>query len=80
MAAELVDQAAEAKQARKEGKEVSVLALARAARERKKPKPGFNLAGKPLRNPWFKHFVNDWFGRRLRFVLGAVAFAVGLVG
>jgi serine/threonine protein kinase len=79
MATELVDQAAEAKQARKEGKEVSVLQLARAARERRKPKPGYNLAGKKLRSLWFKDFLNNWFGRRLRIILGALTFAIGLL-
>src|SRR5262249_53734973 len=78
MAADLVDQAAEAKQARREGKEVSVKQMVDAAHGRRRPQPGFNLAGKPLRSQSFKHFLNDWFGRRLRFVLGALVFAVGL--
>lgn len=79
MAAELVDQAAEAAKARKEGKEASVRAMVAAAREARRPRPGYNLAGKPLRSVWLKHFVNEWFGRRLRFVLGAAIFAAGLL-
>jgi serine/threonine protein kinase len=79
MAADLVEQANEVKVARKEGKEVSVKTMATAARERRRPKPGFNIAGKKLRSLRFQTFVNDWLGRRLRFVLGAVVFAAGLV-
>ncbi|MBN9119839.1 MAG: protein kinase [Planctomycetes bacterium] len=79
MAAQMVDQAAEAKQARKEGKEVCVKELVEAARERRRPKPGTTIAGKKHRSLWLKDFVNNWFGRRLRFVLGAVLFAAGLL-
>jgi eukaryotic-like serine/threonine-protein kinase len=79
MAAQMVDQAAEAKQARKEGKEVSVKQMVEAARERRRPKPGMTIAGKKHRSLWLKDFVNNWFGRRLRFVLGAERFAAGLM-
>jgi len=43
-----------------------------------KPKPGFNVAGKRLRDLWLRDLLNDWFGRRLRFALGAVLLAAGL--
>jgi len=79
MAADLVDQAGEAKKARKEGKEVSVAVMVRSARARRRPKPGFNLAGKPLRSLWFKDFSNEWLGRRLRLGLGAALFMLGLL-
>jgi len=78
LAAELVGQVAEVKKASKEGKPVSVLTVMRAARERKKPQPGYNLAGKPLRSLWLKDFLNEWLGRRLRLVLGVLTFAIGL--
>ena len=78
MAADLVDQAAEAKQARKDGKEASVRAMVAAARERRPP-PGFTIAGKKHRSLWMKDFLNEWLGRRLRFAVGAVVFAAGLV-
>ena len=79
MAADLVDQANEVKVARKEGKEASIKTMAAAARERRRPKPGYNIAGKKLRSLKFQNLVNDWLGRRLRFVLGAVVFALGLL-
>ena len=78
MAADLVDQAGEAKKARKEGKEVSVAVMVRSARARRRPQPGYNLAGVKLRSLWFKDFANEWLGRRLRLVLGAAVFALGL--
>ncbi len=79
MAEELVGQATVAKQARKEGKEVNVRSLVAAARERRRPKPGYNIAGVKLRNLWLKDFLNDWFGRRLRLGVGAIVFAAGLL-
>gem|GEM_PF-321910 len=79
LAAQMVDQAEEAKKARKEGKEVSVKELVDAARERRRPKPGMTIAGMKHRNLWLKDFVNNWFGRRLRFALGAMVFAAGLL-
>jgi hypothetical protein len=79
MAAQMVDQATEVKQARKEGKEVSVKEMVAAARERRRPQPGMTIAGKKHRSLWFKDFVNDWFGRRLRLALGALVFAAGLL-
>lgn len=79
MAAAMVDRAAEAQQARKEGKEVSVKELVASVRERRRPKPGMTIAGKKHRSLWLKDFVNDWFGRRLRLALGAVVFAAGLL-
>ncbi len=78
MAAQMVDQAAEAKQDRKEGKEVSIKELVAAAKARRRPEPGMTLAGKKHRSLWLKDFMNDWLGRRLRLALGAVLFAVGL--
>ena len=80
MAGDLVDQAKEAKTARKEGKEGNVVkAMFEKARQNKRPKPGFNLAGVKLQNTSAKDFLNEWFGRRLRFVLGALLFAAGLL-
>ncbi len=79
MAGAMVDQAAEAKAARKEGKEVSVKEMVESARERRRPKPGVTIAGKKHRSLWFAHFVNDWLGRRLRLALGAALFAAGLL-
>jgi hypothetical protein len=79
LAAEIMEKAEEAKRARKEGKEVSVKALVTAARERRRPKDGMTIAGKKHRSLWLKDFVNNWFGRRLRFVLGAALFALGLL-
>jgi hypothetical protein len=79
LAAQMVDRAAEAKQARKEGREVNVRELVAAARERRRPKPGMTIAGKVHRSLWLKDFINDWFGRRLRLTLGALLFAAGLL-
>jgi serine/threonine protein kinase len=80
MAEDLVEQKAEVATARKEGKEASVVrSMFEKARERRKPKPGYNLAGVKLRNTRTKDFFNEWFGRRLRFGLGAVLFAAGLL-
>jgi hypothetical protein len=80
MAAELVDQKAEVQTARKEGKEASIVkAMFEKARENKRPKPGYNLAGVKLKNTHIKDFFNEWFGRRLRFALGAILFAAGLM-
>lgn len=79
MAVTLVDQAKETKQAREEGREASIKAMVEAARERRRPKPGYTIAGKRHRSLWLKDFLNDWFGRRLRFGLGAVVFAAGLL-
>lgn len=78
MAAQMVDQAAEAKQDRKEGKEVSIKEMVAAAKARRRPEPGMTLAGKKHRSLWLKDFMNDWLGRRLRLALGAALFAVGL--
>ena len=80
MAADLVDQKAEVQTARKEGKEASIVkAMFEKARANRRPKPGYNLAGVKLRNTHTKDFFNEWFGRRLRFALGAVLFALGLL-
>ncbi len=78
MASDMVDQAAEAKQARKEGKEVSVKQMVASARDRR-PAPGMTIAGKKHRDLSFKTFVNEWFGRKLRFAFGAAIFAIGLL-
>jgi hypothetical protein len=78
MAAQMVGQAAEAKQERKEGKEVSIKDMVEAAKARRRPQPGMTIAGLKHRNLWLKDFMNDWLGRRLRLALGAVLFAVGL--
>jgi len=80
MAAELVEQKAEVATARKEGKEADIVkAMFAKARANKRPKPGYNLAGVKLQNTHTKDFFNEWFGRRLRFALGAVLFAAGLL-
>jgi eukaryotic-like serine/threonine-protein kinase len=79
LAAQLQEQGAEAKQARKEGKEANVKALVTAARARRRPQPGMTIAGKKHRSLWLKDFVNNWFGRRFRFLLGAALFALGLL-
>ncbi|QDU20270.1 serine/threonine-protein kinase [Urbifossiella limnaea] len=75
----MVEQAAEATQARKEGKEVSVREMVAAAKERRRPNPGKNIAGKPLRSMGPKYFLNAVLGQRTRFVLGAAVFAAGLL-
>ncbi|MCS6865243.1 MAG: protein kinase [Gemmataceae bacterium] len=79
MAAQMVEQAAEAHQARREGKDVNIRELVAAARQRRRPQPGMTIAGKKHRNLWFKDFINNWFGRRLRLTLGAAVFAAGLL-
>jgi serine/threonine protein kinase len=79
MAAEMVEHAAEAQQARRAGKDVNIRELVAAVRERRRPQPGMTIAGKKHRNLWFKDFVNNWFGRRFRLTLGAVIFAAGLL-
>lgn len=79
MAAELVGQVAEAKLAKKDGKEVNVKQLIAIARDNKRPKPGYNIAGVKQRSLWMKDFLNAWIGRRLRFLLGAAIFAIGLL-
>jgi serine/threonine protein kinase len=80
MAADMVEQKAEVATARKEGKEGDIVkAMFAKARENKRPKPGYNLAGVPLKNTRSKDFLNEWFGRRVRFLLGAVLFAAGLL-
>jgi serine/threonine protein kinase len=78
MAVALVDQAAEAKKASKDGKQADLRAMVKAARTRKL-KAEYNLAGKKLRSLWLKDLLDEWFGRRLRFVFGAVLFGLGLL-
>ncbi|QJW97399.1 hypothetical protein FTUN_4973 [Frigoriglobus tundricola] len=77
VAAALVDGAAEARKARKAGKQADLRGMVRAARTGK-PRPGYNVAGKRLRDLWLRDLLNDWFGRRLRFGLGALLLAAGL--
>ena len=79
MAEELVDQAAEAKKAKKDGNESNVKVMIAVARERRRPEPGYTIAGKKHRSLWMKDFMNDWLGRRLRVLLGAAIFAAGLL-
>ncbi|MFO0800210.1 MAG: serine/threonine-protein kinase [Gemmataceae bacterium] len=79
MAEGMVEQAAEATQARKEGKEVSVREMVAAAKERRRPKQGVNIAGKKLRSMGPKYFLNAVIGQRTRFLLGAAVFAAGLL-
>ena len=50
-----------------------------APRERRRPEAGTTTAGVRHRNLWARHFLNDWFGRRLRLALGALLFAAGLL-
>jgi serine/threonine protein kinase len=75
----MVEQAAEATEARRSGKDVSVREMVAAARERRRPKPGHNIAGVKLRSAGPKYFLNAVAGQRLRFLLGAAVFAAGLV-
>ncbi len=77
LAAVLVGQAADARQARRSGRDVDLRGMVKAARTGR-PKPGYNIAGKRLRDLWLRGLVNEWFGGRLRFVLGAVLLAAGL--
>jgi hypothetical protein len=79
MADGMVEQAAETTQARREGKEVSVREMVAAAKERRRPKPGVNIAGKKLRSMGPKYFLNAVVGQRTRFLLGAAVFAAGLL-
>jgi serine/threonine protein kinase len=78
MAVSLVDQAAEARKASKEGKQADLRGMVKAARSRKL-KGEYNLAGKKLRSLWLKDLLDEWFGRRLRFVFGALLFGLGLL-
>jgi len=78
MAADLVDQAAAAHKARREGREASVRGMVAAARDRRPP-AGYNLAGVKLRKLRLKHALDEWLGRKLRFSLGAALFAAGLL-
>jgi hypothetical protein len=79
MADGMVEQAAEAAEARKAGREVSVREMVAAAKERRRPKPGKNIAGKKLKSMGPKYFLNAVIGQRTRFVLGAAVFAAGLL-
>jgi eukaryotic-like serine/threonine-protein kinase len=74
----LVDGANEVKAAEKAGKKVDLRAVVRAAKA-KKPPEGYNIAGVKRRSQRMKHLLNDWGGRRLRFLVGAAVFAVGLL-
>ena len=78
MAAALVDQAAQVKKDRREGRQADLRTMVRTARSRR-PEPGFNIAGKKLRSLWLKDFLNEWLGRRFRFALGALLFGLGLM-
>ena len=78
VAAALVDGAAEAQKARKAGKEADLRGMVKSARTGK-PKPGFNIAGKRLRDLWLRDLLNDWLGRRLRFALGVLLLGAGLL-
>ncbi len=79
MAAGLVEQASAVKQAKRYGKVVNVSSMVAAAQANRRPKPGYNIAGVKQQSLWMKDFLNDWLGRRLRFVLGAAIFAIGLL-
>ncbi len=79
MADGMIEQAAEATQARREGKEVSVREMVAAAKERRRPKSGLNVAGKKLRRRDSKYALDALLGPRLRFALGAAVFAAGLL-
>ena len=79
MADGMVEQAAEATADRKAGREVSVREMVAAAKERRRPKPGKNIAGKTLKSMGPKYFLNAVIGQRTRFVLGAAVFAAGLL-
>lgn len=74
----LVDGVNEVKAAEKAGKKVDLRAVVKAARSRKPPE-GYNIAGVKRRSLRMKHLLNDWGGRRLRFLVGAAVFAVGLL-
>jgi hypothetical protein len=77
LAAVLVDQAGEARRARQAGREANLRGMVKAARTGR-PKPGYNIAGKRLRDRWLRDLLDGWFGRRLRFLLGALLVAAGL--
>ena len=79
LAAALVEGAAGAQQARRQGQPADVRGMVAAARERRRPKEGYNLAGVKSRNLSFRNALNDWLGRRLRFLLGGLLFAAGLL-
>jgi len=79
MADGMVEQAAEVTEARKAGKDASVREMIAAAKERRRPKPGKNIAGKKLRSMGPKYFLNAVLGQRTRFLLGAAVFAAGLL-
>ncbi len=74
----LVDGANEVKAAEKAGKKVDLRAVVKAAKSRKPPE-GYNIAGVKRRSMRMKNLLNDWGGRRLRFLVGAAVFAVGLL-
>jgi hypothetical protein len=79
LAAALVEGAAGAHEARRQGQQADVRAMVAAARERRRPKEGYNIAGVKRRDLRLRNAVDDWLGRRLRFVLGGVIFAAGLL-
>jgi serine/threonine protein kinase len=74
----LVDGANEVKAAEMSGKKADLRAVVRAAKSRKPPE-GYNIAGVKRRSQRTKHLLNDWGGRRLRFLVGAAVFAIGLL-
>jgi hypothetical protein len=78
LAAVLVDQAGEARKARKAGREADLRGMVKAARTGK-PRAGYNIAGKRLRDLWLRDLLDGWFGRRLRFAVGATLVAAGLL-
>jgi hypothetical protein len=77
-AAALVDQAAEAHKARRAGRDADLRGMVKSARTGK-PRPGFDIAGKRLRDLWLRDLFNGWFGGRLRFLGGALLLAAGLL-
>ena len=79
MADVLVAQANEAKAAEKAGKKPDLRAMLKVAKAAKRPREGYNIAGIKRRSGFVKDMLNDWLGRRLRILVGAAVFALGLL-
>ena len=79
MADVMVAQANEAKAAEKAGKKPDLRAMLKVAKAAKRPREGYNIAGIKRRSGFVKDLLNDWLGRRLRILVGAAVFALGLL-
>lgn len=78
MADALVEGANEVQAAAKSGKPIDLQKVIKVAKA-KRPPEGYNIAGVKRRNLRMKYLLNDWAGRRLRFLVGAAIFAIGLL-